>query len=535
MELGSSCCCSSCCSTSRCCKSFLGQERSVHDVMLKESSRFCPTQTWDAPSSELSAEQRLKRESVRFVVSFLDGLSDYIVDTVVSSTDSRLELSAKFSSAVSGEVATRSKLPLCFHVASSGEVRLSIGVTDHGTVRLELEPGSLSHAPVEGAVEASNRFFKDFTDKGGRLSGPPGQDRPYDHIAAAAMDWWEGRGQWEGHCHGDEYAMTKFWMIFMVLYGSRYSSAVTRLQFGTFLIGCLCGFPKEYTAFEWLIADDDNDVLMFCESHDIDEKGPLRSNFPNWREELGRQLAEATLLRPVDRKVAEKFCASSTNYFIMHSAKALGCRVARSDAICRLFSACKNPGTASQWDALAQHWQKTTDITYAASGNKEGRILWRPVESVTRSVAQQDSHRRLDFTLGSSLRSLASCCMFRPGCDFESGLATQVRPDSQTCSALQSCGSSSSTTSSRAGATAEDQVVHGKLAALVLVWEFTLGWPHKLLLTIVSAARTSFSHSKASNGIDRVKDVEKLAGQTLRVDSVVYVFLIALLVFVFSM
>jgi len=133
---------------------------------LKESSRFCPTQTWDAPSSELSAEQRLKRESVRFVVSFLDGLSDYIVDTVVSSTDSRLELSTKFSSAVSGEVATRSKLPLCFHGASSGEVRLSIGVTDHGTVRLELEPGSLSHAPVEGAVEASNRFFKDFTDKG---------------------------------------------------------------------------------------------------------------------------------------------------------------------------------------------------------------------------------------------------------------------------------------------------------------------------------------------------------------------------------
>jgi len=81
---------------------------------LKESSRFCPTQTWDAPSSELSAEQRLKRESVRFVVSFLDGLSDYIVDTVVSSTDSRLELSTKFSSAVSGEVATRSTCPCAF-------------------------------------------------------------------------------------------------------------------------------------------------------------------------------------------------------------------------------------------------------------------------------------------------------------------------------------------------------------------------------------------------------------------------------------
>merc|ERR1740123_2996048 len=128
---------------------------------------------------------------------------------------------------MAGEVATRSKVPVVFQVAKHCRLCFAIFERD-GAVRCEAEQGTLFSFPVEGAVEAGNQFFADLDAGGGGIGEPTIADA--DRISLDCVDWWQGRGKWQGHGHREQYAGTKIDMIFMSLAGSRVASACPRLD-----------------------------------------------------------------------------------------------------------------------------------------------------------------------------------------------------------------------------------------------------------------------------------------------------------------
>merc|ERR1719512_9537 len=98
-----------------------------------------------------------------------------------------------------------------------------------------------------------------------------------------ALDWWQGRGRWQGHAAGDQYAGTKMDMIFMGLAGSRAASAIPRSDLAKLLLGSMCVTPTELAAFEFTVGDD-GDILMTCDRDPVQEADGFgrRDMYGNW-------------------------------------------------------------------------------------------------------------------------------------------------------------------------------------------------------------------------------------------------------------
>jgi len=277
-------------------------------------------------------------------------------------------------------------------------------------IRLTLDPGGLYGLPVEGAVEAGNKFFDDLNKKGVYMIKPTAADA--DRFGKYALDWWEGKGEWQGQGRSEDFKSTKLWMVYMVLAGSKYGAMVPRKNLGHVLLGSLCVTGREYTTIEWTAAETNGAALVSCTSVPAESGCCEMDRFPTLRTNLAACIQEEFITNPQNRKVGETFSRSATNFVVMRISKELGLRGAGVEPILRLFSPCRCPHTASSWDVLAQDWQKTSDVTYACSGSNEGRIIWRP-SKIEFEYDDVSGNTGLNAEKKRSLTCLMPCCFTR--------------------------------------------------------------------------------------------------------------------------
>lgn len=341
-------------------------------MLLHEATKFCP-QIMDT-REKLEAPMILKKVAVSFVVTLLEGVAEFIDHLEISASISRFEASVRLSGCLVGEVATRSKLPVTFEFGTQGTAGFVIEFTAAGIARLNLQPGSLLSFPVGGAVEAGNQFFTELAAMSLIVSDPNNSDA--NRIGELAVDWFQGRSHWEGQARGPQYEKTKFWMQFMVFAGAHFASMIPKETLGNIILGNLCVTVKEYTAFEWCISESDGDILVSCDSSDVDNVRNRELKYLDLRKALAARVEDIFAGSPSKRKLGERLSTSATNFVVMRAAKAHGLTPAKYDSIARLFSVCRCRHTANFRDPLAQHWQKTDDITYGCTGPNEGRVIW---------------------------------------------------------------------------------------------------------------------------------------------------------------
>jgi len=379
------------------------KERELRDALMDKAVTFCPEAkelNIDGPSPMPAC---LKWEGVRFLIVFATGLAEFMADYSIKATASSLEFYARMKHPVTGEVPTRSKLPVTFLVARRGILHMTLSL-DQGATKLTVEPGSLLGLPVDSAVEAGNRFFDDLA----MHVAEPGAAHA-DTIGKYVLSWWEGCNEWQSQGRGVDFKNSKLWMIYMVLAGSKYGSAVPRKNLGQVLLGSLCVTPQEYTSFEWTTAEPDGAAVVCCTvvaaegmCSEIDRHSILRN-------QIATSTQEAFITNPQNRKIGETMSKSATHFVSMRVSKELGLRRAAVQPILKLFSPCHCAHTAGKWDVLAQDWQRNLDVTYSCTGASEGRIIWRP--STMMSAADESLGSNAPQPKSNRLSScLVPCC-----------------------------------------------------------------------------------------------------------------------------
>mmetsp|Transcript_15640 Transcript_15640/g.40283 ORF Transcript_15640/g.40283 Transcript_15640/m.40283 type:complete len:761 (-) Transcript_15640:121-2403(-) len=400
-----------------CCRGTPSSEHKLRESLFDQAAPFCPeSPLWDVSLPDLhseSEETRLRREAVQFAVTFLGGLAEFMSDTKVVATPECLLMTARFERSVLGEVATRSKMAVIFEAGRKGKIEFRV-TSKPGCARVDIDEGSLFSVAADGTIEAGNRFFAELAERGEGIGQPTLSDA--DRVADRALDWWEGTGVWEGGGRGSDFGETKVAMVYDSAAKSKYGSMVPRSGLGHLLLGSLCATPKEYRVFEWYVDKRTNKTVVHCDCFDSVSVSGEKDKFPTWRNALAKTIEESTISQPVNRKMAEKFAASATHFVSMRYAKGLGLRLAASEVVLRLFSPCRCPSTARQWDMLAQEWQKTKDITYSCAGESEGRIVWRKGSVAPGAVAGGDVQEgaRAPGQAGMLNNGMFQCCMNRP-------------------------------------------------------------------------------------------------------------------------
>jgi len=379
------------------------------EQLLREAEPFCAEcrDGVERLGTDVPDRARLRHEAIRFVVTLLQGIHEFLLDINVRATEKVLRVDAQLHRPVAGEVATRSKVPCEFLMAKSGKIGFTLLERD-GAVRIEVTPGSMFSFPVDGAVQAGNIFFDDFFADGGTTIEDPSHEDT-DRVASACIDWWQGKGLWKGKkARQEQFAGSKLDMVYMSLAGIRGASAVPRKDIASLLLGSMCVTPREYSSFEFTIADN-RKLVISCDYHLATESNAfgVKDNYTPWRNALASKLQSGAVERPLLRAAGEKFAKSAINFITMCAAKGLNVRPANSDMVIRLFSVCKCPSAASRWDPMAQDWQQK-DVTYGCSGDKEGRIVWRP-SSLTMDIPIQHSDKT-DRPSGLLCGTLGACC-----------------------------------------------------------------------------------------------------------------------------
>jgi len=274
-------------------------------------------------------------------------------------------------------------------------------------VKLTIGSGGFCSLPVEGAMEAGNRFFDDLKEKGIHMIKPTMADA--DRVGKYAVDWWEGKGEWKGQGRGKDFKSTKLWMSYMVFAGSRYARMIPRKNLGQILLGSLCVTGQEYSTIEWTAAEPDGAATVSCRSESLCSE---MDRFPILRANLTACIQEELITNPKNRKLRETYGKSATNYVMMNMSKELGVRGANAQLILRLFSSCRCPHTTSMGDVQAQDWQKKLDMTYSCSGDHEGRIIWRPSE-IESEYGEPPGETRLVAENKRSFTCPIPCCGLR--------------------------------------------------------------------------------------------------------------------------
>jgi len=304
--------------------------------------------------------------------SFVEGMEEHATDCQILRPEKRIRVTLKYR--LDGEIATRSRLGCAFQLGSYEPdsklptVVMSMEEQDE-TTRLHMENNCLNMMPIEGARDVFDELLPVWkeSDCVTRLD-----------KRRRAWQWWKKEG------HAADYEGTKVWRHVLSLDGTWHSAAVPYDSIASGLTGAICGVRLFIPEFVYSLYQGGSVQCCCTTVHDSrasDEKHPYYDENAVEKKEWSAEMVRILMSSSTDRTLAEKFAPSAANFGLMYAEvqeHLSDMKAADPVKIALLFSHCRNPGGATNWDVYAQDWQKN-DITYKATG-KDGRIIWTPIK-----------------------------------------------------------------------------------------------------------------------------------------------------------
>lgn len=344
----------------------------------------------EAAAGRLSpAAAPLREAALKWLRTFTAGISPF----TEACTFEGGQLVLALQSPLGGEIATRSRVPVCYELERA--VRLTPSVDTDGEIVFAVD--GMVIGPVRGAAQAYAALERVW-----EAAALPADDVPA--RAEAGWAWWKAQG-------ADALEGTKLWRIVDSLAGLRSASLVPSQGFYDLLMGCVCVtrtrpvelrfsffHPEGRAARSRLrrgggskgaggaAADDSHSVQVNCTTRPdpamLDAASAVHDAAHEWKQVTARGISQRNSA-PSKRDLAEKFARSGINFSLLFGdVRAIGVRGAQPDAVAKLFEDGSGAmGGAGAADRMlgATKWQKD-DPTFKMTGDA-GRIVWSALGS----------------------------------------------------------------------------------------------------------------------------------------------------------
>ncbi|KAL3893317.1 MAG: hypothetical protein SGPRY_014316 [Prymnesium sp.] len=293
--------------------------------------------------------------AIKWVVTLARGISSHIESTEFSEGT----LTIRLRHPLSGEIATRSRVPVSFELESV--IRISAEVDDHKAAVLRLQ--GILLAPIEGASDLYKRLL------------------PVWHGCESTQS--KAEKAWEWWCsHKQQVEDTKLWRLIESLAGLRTASLIPSQGFIDIIMGCICVTRSQATTLRYSFFGASSTPQVKCTTaHDPSISDPSSKHYDpdaEWKSMTARDIATRNVTDSVNRELAEKFAKSGINFSLLFSdLEKKGVKGANPEVIAKLFQQSLAVGGATHLDRMigAMKWQRD-DLTFKATGD-HGRVLWR--------------------------------------------------------------------------------------------------------------------------------------------------------------
>lgn len=305
------------------------------------------------------AHPALREKAVAWVSTLARGIAGHIEATEFSEGC----LTVRLRTPLSGEIATRSRVPVSFELEST--VRVSAEVDKSKSAVLNLQ--GILLAPIEGASDVYKRLLPEW--KGCKTA------------EAKAERAWEF---WLAHKH--EFEGTKLWRLIESLAGLRTATLIPRKGFMDIIMGCICVTRSRATSLRYSFYGETTSTQVRCTTtHDQSIQDSSSKNYDpdaEWKSNTARDIALRNVTDSVNRELAEKFAKSGINFSLLFSdVEERGIKGASPDVVAKLFQQSLAVGGATHLDRMvgAMKWQRD-DPTFKATGD-HGRVLWKEAKA----------------------------------------------------------------------------------------------------------------------------------------------------------
>jgi len=181
-----------------------------------------PMSKLEARLGALEAHSTLRSAACDWVSTLLKGVQEHMASCKFEDDELRINL----HTALTGEIATRSRVPVQFELADQIIVRFVVG--DEGAVALKVS--GLYFGPVGGAKECWDRLKEVWAEAGATDEASRKE---------VAWRWWQHDG------HKKDFEGTKLWRVIESLVGLRSAHLVPTKELQDVLMGCICSTRKE--------------------------------------------------------------------------------------------------------------------------------------------------------------------------------------------------------------------------------------------------------------------------------------------------
>ena len=171
----------------------------------------------EARLGTLEAHSTLGSAAYDWVSMLVKGVQEHIASCEFDEDELRIDL----HTALTGEIATRSRVPVQFELADQIIVKLVVG--DEGAVALKVS--GLYFGPVGGAMECWDRLREVWAEAGAM------DDASKKEVA---WRWWQHDG------HKKDFEGTKLWRVIESLVGLRSATLIPTKDMQDVLMGCIC-------------------------------------------------------------------------------------------------------------------------------------------------------------------------------------------------------------------------------------------------------------------------------------------------------
>jgi len=323
----------------------------------------------EARLGTLEAHSTLGSAAYDWVSMLVKGVQEHIASCEFDEDELRIDL----HTALTGEIATRSRVPVQFELADQIIVKLVVG--DEGAVALKVS--GLYFGPVGGAMECWDRLREVWAEAGAM------DDASKKEVA---WRWWQHDG------HKKDFEGTKLWRVIESLVGLRSATLIPTKDMQDVLMGCICSTRKElrqldFSHFSPLQGGESKgnpapQVLATTRGDpaNLDPSSRHYDSDSELRLQMSKSILMSHLGNPMKREMAERFCKSGINFGrLIVDVNSMNLAGSSPESFCKLFTVSDVVGGATFTDRAmgALAWQKD-DITFKMSG-EHGRVLWTPL------------------------------------------------------------------------------------------------------------------------------------------------------------